>query len=94
VTNVTGPDASLNLDELEDLSSLIRREMEGELRIEFRDELRRELSNTDTFLTSLASEGLVKPGDTYYSLDYDKSEHQITIDIDAAFGSIRVEWMD
>jgi len=27
-------------------------------------------------------------------LDYEKSEYQITIDIDAAFGSIRVEWMD
>jgi hypothetical protein len=48
----------------------------------------------DTFLTSLDSEGLVKNGDTYYSLDYDESEYQITVDIDAAFGSIRVEWMD
>ena len=48
----------------------------------------------DTFLTSLDSEGLVKRGDTYYSLDYDESEYQITVDIDAAFGSIRVEWMD
>jgi hypothetical protein len=94
VTDVTGPDAGLNVDELEGLSSPIRREMEEELRIESRDELRRELSNTDTFLTSLDSEGLVKPGDTHYSLDYEKSEYQITIDIDAAFGSIRVEWMD
>ena len=50
--------------------------------------------NKDTFLTSLDSEGLVKRGDTYYSLDYDESEYQITVDIDAAFGSIRVEWMD
>jgi hypothetical protein len=48
----------------------------------------------DTFLTSLGSEGLVKRGDTYYSLDYDESEYQIAVDIDAAFGSIRVEWMD
>ena len=48
----------------------------------------------DTFLTSLDSEGLVKRGDTYYSLDYDESEYQITVDIDAAFGSIRVEWVD
>ena len=48
----------------------------------------------DTFLTSLDSEGLVKRGDTYYSLDYDESEYQITVDIDAAFGSIRVEWID
>ena len=48
----------------------------------------------DRFLTTLDSEGLIKRGDTYYSLDYDESEYQITVDIDAAFGSIRVEWMD
>ena len=44
----------------------------------------------DTFLTSLDSEGLVKRGDAYYSLDYDDAEYQITVDVDAAFGSIRV----
>lgn len=49
---------------------------------------------TDTFLVSLDSEGLVKRGDAYYSLDYDEAEYQITVDIDAAFGSIRVTWVD
>jgi len=48
----------------------------------------------DTFLTSLDSEGLVKRGDIYYSLDYDEAEYQITVDVDAAFGSIRVAWVD
>ena len=48
----------------------------------------------DTFLTSLDSEGLVKRGDTYYSLDYEETEYQITVDVDAAFGSIRVAWVD
>ena len=48
----------------------------------------------DTFLTSLDSQGLVKRGDTYYSLDYDEAEYQITVDVDAAFGSIRVVWVD
>ncbi len=48
----------------------------------------------DTFFTSLDSEGLVKQGDTYYSLDYDEAEYQIIIDVDAAFGSIRVAWVD
>ena len=47
----------------------------------------------DTFLTSLDSEGLVKRGDTYYSLGYDDAEYQITVDVDAAFGSIRVAWV-
>ena len=32
--------------------------------------------------------------DTYYSLDYDEAEYQITVDVDAAFGSIRVAWVD
>ena len=48
----------------------------------------------DTFLTSFDSEGLVKRGDAYYSLDYDDAEYQITVDIDAAFGSIRVVWVN
>ncbi len=47
----------------------------------------------DTFLTSLDSEGLVKRGDTYYSLDYDDAEYRVTVDVDAAFGSIRVLWV-
>ena len=48
----------------------------------------------DTFLTSFDSEGLVKYGDTYESLDYEEAEHQITVDIDAAFGSVRVAWVN
>ena len=47
----------------------------------------------DTFLTSLDSEGLVKRGDAYYSLDYDEADYQVTVDVDAAFGSIRVVWV-
>ena len=47
----------------------------------------------DTFLTSLDSEGLIKRGDAYYSLDYDEAEYRVTVDVDAAFGSIRVVWV-
>ena len=47
----------------------------------------------DTFLTSLDSEGLVKRGDAYYSLDYDEADYQVTVDVDAAFGSICVLWV-
>ena len=47
----------------------------------------------DTFLTSLDSEGLVKRGDAYYSLDYDEAEYQVSVEVDAAFGSIRVVWV-
>jgi len=48
----------------------------------------------DTFFTSLDSEGLVKRGDTYESLDYEDAEYQIDVDVDAAFGSIRVAWVN
>ncbi|MFC1660093.1 hypothetical protein ACFL3S_01330 [Gemmatimonadota bacterium] len=47
----------------------------------------------DTFLTSLDSEGLVKRGDSYYSLDWEQAEHRVTVTVDAAFGSIRVVWV-
>jgi hypothetical protein len=47
----------------------------------------------DTFLTSLDSEGLVKRGDSYYSLDWDTAEHRVSVKVDAAFGSIDVVWV-
>ncbi len=47
----------------------------------------------DTFLTSLDSEGLVKRGDAFYSLDWEEAAHRITVTVDAAFGSIDVVWV-
>jgi hypothetical protein len=47
----------------------------------------------DSFLTALDSEGLVKRGDVYESLDYDDADRRVTIDLDAAFGSVRVVWV-
>jgi hypothetical protein len=47
----------------------------------------------DSFLTSLDSEGLVKHGDVYESLDYDTADRKVTIDLDAAFGSVKVVWV-
>ena len=46
-----------------------------------------------TFLTSVDTEGLVKRGEDYYSLDWDKSTRRITVDIQAAFGSVDVRWV-
>jgi hypothetical protein len=46
-----------------------------------------------TLLTSLDTEGLVKRGDDYYSRDWDSAERRITVDVDAAFGSIRISWI-
>jgi hypothetical protein len=47
----------------------------------------------DSFLTSFDSEGLVKRGDAYYSLDWDDASRKISIDLDAAFGSVKVVWL-
>jgi hypothetical protein len=46
-----------------------------------------------TLLTSLDTEGLVKRGDDYYSPDWDSAKRRITVDVDAAFGSIKVSWI-
>lgn len=47
----------------------------------------------DSFLTSLDSQGLVKRGDWYYSLDWEDAEHKVTVDLDAAFGSVGIDWV-
>ncbi|MFO8175962.1 MAG: LiaF-related protein [Longimicrobiales bacterium] len=47
----------------------------------------------NTFLTSLDSEGLVKRGDSYYSMDWEEAENRVTVTVDAVFGSIDVVWI-
>jgi len=47
----------------------------------------------ETFLTSLDSEGLVKRGEAYYSPDWESAQRRVTVDVNAAFGSIKVLWM-
>ena len=47
----------------------------------------------DSFLTSLDSEGLVKRGEVYQSLDWAQASRRVTVDLDAAFGSVKVVWV-
>jgi hypothetical protein len=47
----------------------------------------------DSFLTSLDSEGLVKRGEVYQSLDWAEASRRVTVDLDAAFGSVKVVWV-
>jgi len=47
----------------------------------------------DSFLTTLDSEGLIKRGDVYESLDFENAERKVEIDLDAAFGSVSVVWI-
>jgi hypothetical protein len=46
------------------------------------------------FLASFDSEGLVKRGNMYYSENWDKAGNRVSFDIDAAFGSIRIQWVE
>jgi hypothetical protein len=50
--------------------------------------------NKSSFLTSFDSDGLTKRGDSYYSGNWDSAEHRLTIDVQAALGSIDVEWVN
>ncbi|MEQ1856862.1 MAG: toast rack family protein [Longimicrobiales bacterium] len=47
----------------------------------------------DSFLTSLDSEGLVKRGEVYQSLNWDQAARKVIVDLDAAFGSVKVVWV-
>jgi hypothetical protein len=47
----------------------------------------------DGFLVSLDSEGLVKRGNAYYSLDWEDVDRRVMIDLDAAFRGIKVVWV-
>lgn len=45
-------------------------------------------------LASFDSEGMVKRGSSYFSENWKSAQRHITVEIDAAFGSIAVEWLD
>lgn len=47
----------------------------------------------NSFLTALDSEGLIKHGNVYESVDFDDADRKVTIDLDAAFGSVKVVWV-
>lgn len=48
----------------------------------------------DGMLTSFDSQRLTKRGDVYYSEDWDTATHKLSLELEAALGSIRVEWVD
>lgn len=45
-------------------------------------------------LASFDSQRLTKRGDVYYSEDWESATHKLSLELDAALGSIRVEWVD
>ncbi|HEX7243192.1 MAG TPA: hypothetical protein VF263_23105 [Longimicrobiaceae bacterium] len=48
----------------------------------------------DSFLTSFDDSGLTKRGGAYYSRNWESARHRLTIDVDAAMGSIDIDWID
>ena len=46
-----------------------------------------------TFLTSLDPEGMLKLVDDYYSLNWERATRRITVEVEAAFGSVAVRWV-
>lgn len=45
-----------------------------------------------TFLTNFDSPRFHKRGGTHYSESWDRAEHKLTIDLEGAFGSMKVRW--
>lgn len=46
------------------------------------------------FLASFDSQGLVKRGNVYYSENFESASNRISFKIDAAFGAIRIQWVE
>jgi hypothetical protein len=47
----------------------------------------------DSFLTSFDDSGLVKRGGAYYSRNWESARNRLTVEVDAAFGSIDIDWI-
>jgi hypothetical protein len=48
----------------------------------------------DSFLAPFDSQELIKRGTAFYSQNWHDAEYKLSLDIDAAFGSIKVVWVD
>lgn len=49
--------------------------------------------NVHRFLVSLQLDGFTKRGSTWYSSGYDRAPVKLLVDVNAAFGSIEVDWI-
>ena len=48
----------------------------------------------DAFLASFDDEGLSREGDSFVSANWDGATRRIDLDIDAALGSVEIDWID
>jgi hypothetical protein len=64
----------------------------GSLELRFPEGLGVKLES-ETLLTSLDTQGLVKRGEAFYSVDWEQAQRRITVQVQAAFGSVDVRWV-
>lgn len=48
----------------------------------------------DGILAAFDSQRLTKRGNVYYSSNWESAKHKLSLDLSAALGSIKVEWVD
>jgi len=48
----------------------------------------------DGLLSGFDSEGLIKRGKVYYSEGYERARRKLGVELNAAFGAIKVVWVD
>lgn len=48
----------------------------------------------DGFLAGFDGEGLIKRGNVYHSENYEQARYHLSIDLEAALGTVRVVWVD
>jgi hypothetical protein len=46
-----------------------------------------------SFLTSFDAAGMVRRDGSYFSENWDRADHKLTVDVEAALGSIEIEWI-
>lgn len=66
----------------------------GSLTLRFPRELGVRVVRSGSFLTSFNGEGLIKRGDEYYSPNWQSAPHRLTVQLQAAFGAVDVQWID
>ncbi|HEV2129483.1 MAG TPA: hypothetical protein VGR27_00180 [Longimicrobiaceae bacterium] len=66
----------------------------GSLTLRFPRELGVRVVRSGSFLTTFDGEGLIKRREEYYSPNWESAPHRLTVQLQAAFGAIDVQWID
>ncbi len=65
----------------------------GSVTLRLPRELGVRINRSGSFLSSFDAPGLVKREGGYFSSNWDSAAHRLTVDVNAAFGSIDIEWI-